>query len=76
MNICVGVMQLKLRKLDISSNRIAHIPLDLHKMTTMEELCLDNNPLLTPPSNVSIASDVHFEVSQCKASTLLPYVDS
>ena len=50
--LLTGVCRLRLRRLDFSCNRIAHIPCDIRKVDTLEHLVLDNNPLLSPPANV------------------------
>ena len=53
-NIAVtGICRLRLRRLDFSCNRIAHIPCDVRKVDTLEELCVNSNPLLSPPAAVS-----------------------
>jgi Leucine-rich repeat (LRR) protein len=49
-----GICRLRLRRLDFSCNRIAHIPCDIRKVDTLEQLVLNNNPLLSPPANVSL----------------------
>ena len=52
--VCVaGICRLRLRHLDFSCNRIAHIPCDIRKVETLEDLSLSNNPLLSPPAAVS-----------------------
>jgi len=49
----VGICRLRLRHLDFSCNRIAHIPCDIRKVETLEQLSLSDNPLLSPPAAVS-----------------------
>jgi len=51
--VVTGICRLRLRRLDFSCNRIAHIPCDVRKVDTLEELCVNNNPLLSPPAAVS-----------------------
>jgi len=51
--VIAGICRLRLRHLDFSCNRIAHIPCDIRRLETLERLSLDNNPLLSPPAAVS-----------------------
>jgi len=51
--VSVGICRLRLKHLDFSCNRVAHIPCDIRKVETLEELSLNNNPLLSPPAAVS-----------------------
>jgi len=61
MCVCVtGICRLRLRHLDFSCNRIAHIPCDIRKVETLEDLSLSNNPLLSPPAAVSLCNLFHY----------------
>jgi len=53
-HLMAGICRLRLRHLDFSCNRIAHIPCDIRRVDTLERLSLDNNPLLSPPAAVSL----------------------
>ena len=44
---------LELAFLDISSNKIATLPVELRHMTSLVDLELSNNPLTSPPASVS-----------------------
>ncbi len=44
--------RMRLRRLDISNNRISHLPPDIRQMDTLQEVVLDNNPLVNPPAGV------------------------
>ena len=45
-------MFLKLVTLDISLNRISTLPVELRFMVSLVELCVEHNPLTSPPSYV------------------------
>ena len=46
-------MYLKLVALDISLNRISILPVELRFMVSLVELCVEDNPLTSPPAHVS-----------------------
>ncbi len=53
--LCISeISKLKLTELDLSGNKISHIPNDLRMIDTLDTIKLENNPLLSPPANVSI----------------------
>ena len=45
-----GLSQLNLTSFDISTNHVTHLPLEFHKLQTLDVFIVDNNPLLMPPS--------------------------
>lgn len=47
------LMFLKLVTLDISLNRISVLPVELRFMVSLVNLCVEHNPLTTPPAHVS-----------------------
>ena len=47
------ICKLRLTKLDVSGNRISHLPCEYRRMDTVEEFRLDHNPLVCPPAHVS-----------------------
>ncbi|XP_067948447.1 leucine-rich repeat and calponin homology domain-containing protein 1-like isoform X3 [Watersipora subatra] len=51
--------KLKLKSLDFSCNKIQSIPLEYRNMETLEELILDNNPLINPPAHKCTKGRVH-----------------
>lgn len=51
--------RLRLRILDLSSNSIAQLPIDLRLMTSLVELQLDWNPLVCPPAKICAKGRVH-----------------
>ena len=57
-------MFLKLVRLDISLNRIAVLPVELRFMVSLVELCVEHNPLTSPPAHV---------ISRINVSQLLGY---
>jgi Leucine-rich repeat (LRR) protein len=48
------LMFLRLVTLDISMNRISAIPVELRFMVSLVDLCVDHNPLTSPPTHVCI----------------------
>lgn len=50
---------LKLTLLDMSENRISSLPVELRLMTNLEELKLNDNPLVSPPATVCMRGRVH-----------------
>ena len=46
------MMYLKLITLDISLNRISTLPVELRFMISLVELCVEHNPLTSPPAHV------------------------
>jgi len=52
-NYFTEISRLKLKSLDFSCNKIQTVPLEYRFMETLEELVLENNPLVNPPASVS-----------------------
>lgn len=52
------VVNLKLVSLNLSSNRISMLPVELRLMDNLIELDITHNPLTVPPANVSIACNI------------------
>ena len=44
--------QLKLRRLDMSDNRISKLPNEYRHLDSLDQLQLQNNPLVSPPAQV------------------------
>lgn len=63
-NICISfrcfseLSKLHLRTLDFSGNKISVIPTAFRKIETLEEMCLDHNPLTLPPAHVSNSKNI------------------
>ncbi|XP_078312584.1 uncharacterized protein LOC111099692 isoform X6 [Crassostrea virginica] len=55
----VELSKLHLRTLDFSGNKISVIPTAFRKIETLEEMCLDHNPLTLPPAHVCIKGKRH-----------------
>lgn len=47
-------MFLQLVTLDISVNRISALPVELRYMVSLVDLCVEHNPLASPPAHVCI----------------------
>ena len=67
------ISRLRLHRLDISGNRISGVPCDIRRMDTLQEIVMDNNPLVFPPASVSsntMAFDWTPIFSLCRLSTV------
>ncbi|KAK6167235.1 hypothetical protein SNE40_021316 [Patella caerulea] len=53
------ISRLNLRKVDFSSNRIEKIPSVFRKIDTLEEIILDNNPLISPAAHICTKGRQH-----------------
>ena len=53
MYVNTEISRLRLHRLDISGNRISGVPCDIRRMDTLQEIVMDNNPLVFPPASVS-----------------------
>ncbi|KAJ8379182.1 hypothetical protein AAFF_G00230940, partial [Aldrovandia affinis] len=51
--------ELPLVKLDVSCNKVTSVPLCYRKMTQLQSLRLDNNPLHSPPAQICMKGKVH-----------------
>lgn len=48
------ITYIKLARLNVSLNRIASLPVELRLMSSLENLDVTNNPLVSPPTAVRI----------------------
>ena len=63
--IVLELGQLRLKLLDFSCNSVQAIPVEFRHMDSIEDMVLDNNPLISPPAHVSTFPYVY-------VSSLLP----
>ncbi|RXN00497.1 Leucine-rich repeat and calponin homology domain-containing protein 1 [Acipenser ruthenus] len=75
---CVtDLVSLPLVKLDFSCNKVAVIPVCYRKMSHLQTLQLDNNPLQSPPAQICIKGKVHiFKYLYMEACRIDKTVDS
>ncbi len=45
--------RLRLHRLDVSGNRISSVPCDVRRMESLQQIAMENNPLVFPPASVS-----------------------
>ncbi|EEB19708.1 calponin homology domain containing protein, putative [Pediculus humanus corporis] len=55
----IELTYLKLTLLDMSENRISSLPVELRLMTYLEQLKLNDNPLISPPATICMRGRVH-----------------
>ena len=60
----IELMFLKLVTLDISLNRISVLPVELRFMVSLVDLCVEHNPLTSPPTHVIIDFLIHHYIGQ------------
>ncbi|ESO96641.1 hypothetical protein LOTGIDRAFT_143816, partial [Lottia gigantea] len=53
------ISRLNLRKIDFSNNRIEKIPTVFRKIDTLEEIILNNNPLISPTAHICTKGRKH-----------------
>ncbi|XP_030642179.1 leucine-rich repeat and calponin homology domain-containing protein 1 [Chanos chanos] len=85
--LCVlpeDLADLPLVKFDFSCNKVSTIPVCYRKMTQLQSLQLDNNPLQSPPAQICIKGKVHIfkylSIEACRSdkmadSLYLPVMD-
>lgn len=67
------ICKLKLQKLDLSDNRISTIPNEYCQMIdTLEDIRLQNNPLVSPPAKVCSYMYTRFQIVQNNYSCVSP----
>ncbi|KAL0274087.1 UNVERIFIED_CONTAM: hypothetical protein PYX00_006603 [Menopon gallinae] len=55
----IELTYLKLTLLDMSENRITTLPIELRLMTSLEQLKINGNPLVSPPATLCMRGRVH-----------------
>ncbi|XP_034459481.1 DISP complex protein LRCH3 isoform X8 [Hippoglossus hippoglossus] len=65
--------ELPLVRLDFSCNKVTSIPVCYRRLTHLQTIVLDNNPLQTPPAQICIKGKVHiFKYLNLEASKTTP----
>ncbi|KAM4565952.1 DISP complex protein LRCH3 isoform 2-T2 [Odontesthes bonariensis] len=65
--------ELPLVRLDFSCNKVTSIPVCYRRLTQLQTIVLDNNPLQTPPAQICIKGKVHiFKYLNLEASKTTP----
>ncbi|KAM3875075.1 LOW QUALITY PROTEIN: DISP complex protein LRCH3 [Diretmus argenteus] len=65
--------ELPLVRLDFSCNKVTSIPVCYRRLTQLQTIILDNNPLQTPPAQICIKGKVHiFKYLNLEASKTTP----
>ncbi|XP_029301422.1 leucine-rich repeat and calponin homology domain-containing protein 3 isoform X2 [Cottoperca gobio] len=65
--------ELPLVRLDFSCNKVTSIPVCYRKLSQLQSIVLDNNPLQTPPAQICIKGKVHiFKFLNLEASKTTP----
>lgn len=71
--------ELPLVRLDFSCNKVTQIPLCFRRLTQLQSIVLDNNPLQTPPAQICMKGKVHIfkylNHEASKSSSELPEFD-
>ncbi|KAK2846459.1 hypothetical protein Q5P01_009458 [Channa striata] len=65
--------ELPLVRLDFSCNKVTSIPVCYRRLTQLQTIVLDNNPLQTPPAQICIKGKIHiFKYLNLEASKTTP----
>uniref|UniRef100_A0A3Q1K8G5 Calponin-homology (CH) domain-containing protein n=1 Tax=Anabas testudineus TaxID=64144 RepID=A0A3Q1K8G5_ANATE len=65
--------ELPLVRLDFSCNKVTSIPICYRRLTQLQTIVLDNNPLQTPPAQICIKGKIHiFKYLNLEASKTTP----
>ncbi|XP_037533663.1 DISP complex protein LRCH3-like [Nematolebias whitei] len=65
--------ELPLVRLDFSCNKVTSIPVCYRRLTQLQAIVLDNNPLQSPPAQICIKGKVHiFKYLNLEASKMTP----
>ncbi|KAM7412430.1 hypothetical protein PAMA_020019 [Pampus argenteus] len=71
--VCSELAELPLVRLDFSCNKVTSIPICYRRLTQLQTIVLDNNPLQTPPAQICIKGKVHiFKYLNLEASKTTP----
>ncbi|XP_054650891.1 DISP complex protein LRCH3 isoform X2 [Dunckerocampus dactyliophorus] len=71
--VCLELADLPLVRLDFSCNKVTSIPLCYRRLSQLQSIILDNNPLQTPPAQICIKGKVHiFKFLNLEASKTTP----
>ncbi|CAL9694550.1 unnamed protein product [Knipowitschia caucasica] len=67
------ISELPLVRLDVSCNRITHVPVCYRHLRHLQSIVLDNNPLILPPAHICSKGKYHvfkyLNMEACKRST-------
>jgi Leucine-rich repeat (LRR) protein len=61
--------KLRLTTLNLSDNKVTELPLSLRDMSSLQNLTLDNNPLLVPPAHVGTVTTTFFDPADLRSRT-------
>lgn len=66
------ISELPLVRLDVSCNRVSHVPLCYRHLRHLQSISLDNNPLIMPPAHICSKGKYHIfkylNMEACKRS--------